>query len=143
MAERSLKVWQRGSRDHVPISVSRGFQNCPSMSKQALATPQQDSSAGPPRCCLLSLQTQEATNCSPSGISSQGTSDRMLTLCRVAPQIGKNDTQAGILRLRVGKVTLERAHINYKMTFAKITTAAEQTDLTDICSNIKRKEPEP
>lgn len=91
---------------------------------------------------LLSLQTQEATNYSPSEISNQGTSDRMLTLCRVAPQIGKNDTQAGIL-LRVGKVTPERAHINYEMTFAKITTAAEQTDLTDICSNIKRKEPEP
>ena len=63
----------------------------------------------------------------------------MLILCRVAPQIGKNDTQAGILRLRVGKVTLERAHINYKMTFAKITTAAEQTDLTEICSNINAK----
>lgn len=46
---------------------------------------------------------------------------------RSGPQIGKSDTQAGILRLRVGAVTLEHAHRNYKVTFAKITTAAEQT----------------
>lgn len=28
MAGWSLKVWQQGSRDHVPMRISRGFQNC-------------------------------------------------------------------------------------------------------------------
>lgn len=46
---------------------------------------------------------------------------------RSGPQIGQNDTQAGIPRLRVGAVTPEHAHRNYTVTFAKITTAAEQT----------------